>query len=335
MNKNNIEIIIVGFASIDIFKIDNSISKSDNTNEFLAVPGGSSANVAVDLSKLGVKTGLIGKLGQDMFGDILIETLEKYNVNTEGIVFTEEVRTPLVFISKKDKKKVLFYRNPGSDMKLQKGDIKKALFEKAFIFHFDSVSLTDEPELSAIYQALDYARYNNQIISFDVNYRKVLWKDRELALSRINKAIKAADLIKLNSYELRFVSGEEDINKGINRILEISDKIRMVVVTDGDKGSYIRIGKSFKHVNALDIPVVETTGCGDSFMAAFLSRILEILKKGSRLDNMTNESLEKILLYSNAAGAITSSKYGVIPVLPTKNELADFLDSRGLMISFN
>jgi len=123
MDKNNVEIIIVGFASIDIFRIYDSRCKSDNTNEFIAVPGGSSANVAIGLSKLNVKTGLIGKLGRNMFGDILIETLEKYDVNTEGIAFNKEARTPLVFISKKDKKKVLFYRNPGSDMKLQEGDI--------------------------------------------------------------------------------------------------------------------------------------------------------------------------------------------------------------------
>ncbi len=154
-------------------------------------------------------------------------------------------------------------------MKLQKDDIEKAL-----IFHFDSVSLTDEPELSAIYQALDYVRHNNLIISFDVNYRKVLWKNKELALSRIGKAIKVANLVKLNSHELRLLSGEKEISKSINRILEI-------------------------------------------------------LKNESNLDNVTNESLEKILLYSNATGAITSSKNGVIPVLPTKNELANFFDSIG------
>ncbi len=334
MEKNNIEIIVAGFASIDIFKIDKR-GLSDNTIEFLAVPGGSSANVAVGLSKLGVKAGLISKLGRDMFGDILIETLKKYNVNTEGIVFTREVRTPLVFISKKDKKKVLFYRNPGSDMKLTKGDINKTHFKKASIFHFDSVSLTDEPERTAVYQALDYARDNNLVISFDINYRKVLWKNGKLALRKITDAIKKTDLVKLNVYELDFVTGEENIEEGIHKVLEISDKIKMIIVTNGDRGSYIRIGKSFKHVKAIDISVVETTGCGDSFMAAFLSRILEILKIGIKLDNITDEQVEKILLYSNAAGAITSSKNGVIPVLPTKNELEDFLDSKGLMMSFN
>jgi len=324
-----IEIVIIGFASIDIFNLD-SCRSSDSTNKFLAVPGGSSANVAVGLSKLGVKTCLISKLGQDAFGKVLLKTLKKYGVDTKGIKFTEKARTPLVFISKKDKKKVLFYRNPGSDMKLLKRDIKKSCFKNAFLFHFDSVCLTDKPELTAVNQALNYAKENNLIFSFDVNYRKMLWKNKKLAVKRIKEAIRKVDLVKLNTSELFVLFRTKNINAGSGKILEISNKTKMVIITDGKEGSYIRTRKSFKFMRAIDIPVVETTGCGDSFMAAFLSKILEILKMKMRLEDITDEVLEKILLYSNTAGAITSSKEGVIPVLPTKKDVESLLNYKGL-----
>lgn len=123
---------------------------------------------------------------------------------------------------------------------------------------------------------------------------------------------------------------EQKINVVSSKILEISDKTAMVIITNENEDSYIRTKKSFRFMKAVEIPVVKTIGCGDSFIATFLSKILEILKFKMKLENIPDKILEKILLYSNAAGAITSSKNGVIPVLLTKNDLESFLNFKGL-----
>ena len=315
------DIISLGEILIDMFPVEIGRKLADVT-AFYPKPGGACANVAVAAARLGKKSAFIGKVGEDAFGYSLINILKQNGVDTRGMRVDEKNCTSLAFIAMPDENSAefIFYRNPGADLCLKPEELDLTLFDQAKAFHCGSLSLVDEPARSAQFSAVEAAQKNGAIISFDVNHRPNLWNDKKDALIQIWKMISLADLIKVNEHELVLLTGLSDPLEGGAQLLKRGGKL--AAITFGVKGSYYYSPKYNGFVPPFPVKTVDAIGCGDAFIAGLLSFLVNVSDKSINID-------EKVILeaftYANAVGAITALTRGVIPALPTSDQVQEFL----------
>lgn len=291
-------------------------------------PGGAPANVAVCVSKLGGKAGFIGKAGDDMFGHFLSSVLEDNGVDISGLKFSKEANTTLAFVQLDENgdRSFSFYRNPGADTTLDTSEVNYDLIKNSKVFHFGSLSLTNEPVRSATRAAVKYARENGCIISYDPNLRPPLWESMELAKEQIESMMEFCDILKISEEEMEFLTGEKNLDKGTEEIYK-KYGMKLILVTRGSKGCYYR----FKdHTGAMGtfekFKAVDTTGAGDSFLGGFL---YSMLSRGiSDPDKLDIEQLEDILTFSNATASLCITKKGAIPAMPDLNSVMKVVEGK-------
>ena len=322
------EAICLGEILMDMLPDKKGVTWSE-ISSFSPVPGGAPANVCVGLAKLGVRAGFVGKVGEDPFGKLLVDVLQQNGVDVSQVKFDAGVRTTLGFVSigRQGENDFFFYRNPGADTMLHPEELDKDFIAKSKVFHFGSISMTTEPCYSATLQAIQFARKHRVFISFDPNLRPHLWKDLEEAKGKIMEGLKSADLVKVNDVELEFITGTVDLVKGTNWLLQRGPQV--VVVTRGEKGSFFHNKKGFGSLSAYKVGIVDTVGCGDAFTAAIIHQFLLLDKEGRDISYVSRPEMEEILRFANAAGALTATKKGVIPSLPTKKQIEEFLGKVG------
>jgi len=318
------EVICLGEVLMDMLPDREGANWSD-ISSFSPIPGGSPANVSVGLAKLGVEVGFVGKVGEDPFGKILVDVLRKNGVDVSQVKFDSNVRTTLAFVSihKKGENDFVFYRNPGADMMLSPEEVNEDYIAKSKFLHFGSLSITAEPCYSATLQAIRFAREHRVFVSFDPNLRPRLWKDLKEAKKRIIECLKYAYLAKMNNEELKFTADTDDLTKGTSWLLQKGPKV--VVITQGGEGSFLCTKQTSAFFPAYKVKVADTVGCGDAFTAAIIHQLLFLKKKGEDISKLDEIKAKDILKYANAAAALTATKKGVIPSLPTKNEVEEFL----------
>jgi fructokinase len=285
--------------------------------------------VAVAAHRLGLQTAFIGKVGEDAFGDHLIDTLNREGVETRGMRRDPQARTTLAFIAMPDPHhaEFVFYRNPGADLQLQAQELDRELLGATRALHFGSLSMVAEPARTATQAAIGLARAAGAIISFDVNYRPSLWPEPDQALQFIRELVAQADLLKVNEVELRLLTSLEEAELDMAGLqagsqLLLKQGPRLVVVTLGQYGSFFasELGSGF--VPAFRVETVDSTGCGDAFISGLLVRLLGHPGWAERLQP---DSLQSDLRYANAVGALTALTQGVIPALPQASQVAQFL----------
>ncbi|HHY46140.1 MAG TPA: carbohydrate kinase [Firmicutes bacterium] len=281
-------------------------------------PGGAPANVLVALTMLGGKGAFIGKVGDDQFGHFLKGVLGERGIDTRGLRFSSEANTTLAFVhlDERGDRSFSFYRNPGADTLLRAEEVDFGLVDEARIFHFGSLSMTHEPARSATLAAVKYAKESGKIVSYDPNWRPPLWQDDAAAREGMSLGLKFADVLKLSEAELGFITGEPDLDRGSKKLLEMG--ISLVVVTLGPKGCYYRCPSGTGQLPTYDTRVVDTTGAGDAFMGALL---FHISRMEYSLQELDRPEVERMLDFSNAAGALCASKKGGIPAMPTIDEV--------------
>ena len=286
-------------------------------------PGGAPANLAVGVARLGGKSAFIGKAGSDNFGYFLKSVLKTNNVDTSGFVFDRISNTTLAFVEldEKGERSFTFYRNPGADTCLKPREINYRLIKESKIFHFGSLSMTVNPSLKSTFCALRFAKKSKCIISFDPNLRPVLWKDLSVAKKRINKALNYVDILKLSDEELFFITGKNSIKDGVNDIKR-NFGVKLILVTLGGNGAFYSFDEINGKVDAFKTTVVDTTGAGDSFFAAFLFYLI----KKDIFYSPSKKEIEKAVIFANASAAITVSRRGAIPALPDLEEVKKFLN---------
>jgi fructokinase len=326
------DVVTLGEMLIDMFPEKDGY-KIGEVDAFIPNPGGAPANVAVAAARLDMKSAFIGKLGQDHFGTYLKKVLEDENVDTRGIRFDPVARTTMAFIAKPDKNSAefVFYRNPGADQLLTAEELDIEMLESTRALHFCSVSLTDEPARSATFQAARIARKAGALVSYDVNYRPSLWNSRTEALEQIRLMLAEVDLVKVNEEEAAFLSGHkvvaagdpEQLDKTARELLKFGPEL--LVITLGEKGSYFHFEGGRGFIPPFKVDSVDAVGCGDSFIAGLLTKLVE---EKDWQSNLSVKKMKENLTFANAAGALTSLKRGVIPALPTRNEVEKFLDER-------
>ncbi len=305
---------------------DSDIGKSE---KFRKAAGGAPANVAVGLARLGLKSGFVGKVGDDEFGRFLKSELERNGVDTKGMILDPRHLTTLAFAANRSdgSKDLLFYRSPGADRMLESRELDEELISGAKILHFGSVSLTENPARVATLTALEVARKSKTFVSFDPNIRTSLWHSQSEARQWMREALSFAHLVKVSDEEWEFLTGEVEIERGCRSLLK--PPVSLVVVTLGGRGCYYDNGRHRGTVEGFDVEPKDTLGAGDAFMAALLAGIY----KGGhteRLAELDETALRQILRYANAAGALAVTKSGAIPSLPTHSRVESLVKSGSL-----
>ena len=283
---------------------------------FDANPGGAPANLAVAASRLGAKSAYIGRVGRDSFGDFLRRTLEENRVDVSGMSVDPVQHTTLAVVSldPSGERSFSFYRDPSADVNLRFADVPAALLENTKLLHFGSVSLTAEPSRGATLQAVEAAKAAGAIISYDPNYRASLWPDEKTAVEQMLAPLKLVDILKVSDEELPLLTGTGDLEQGSAQLA--ANGIRLVLVTLGPDGAFYRFGEKTGKVPGVKVKVGDTNGAGDTFFGAALSQLVK-----EDLDSLTAERLEGILAFANKAAAITTSRHGAIPAMPTLEEV--------------
>jgi len=301
-------------------------SESDSGNPvFEANPGGAPCNVLSMLTMLGRKTAFIGKVGRDMFGDMLTKAVEQQGIATECLIADSAVNTTLAFVHKlpDGDRDFSFYRNPGADMMLRADEVDEKLIGSAEIFHFGSLSLTDEPVRSATVKALDIAKKAGVIRSFDPNLREPLWKNLDEAHEQIAYGLKNCDILKISDNEIIWFTGKQDFDEGIRCLRKDYPDIRLICLSMGMDGSSAYYGdtKAFEAA-FLNERTIETTGAGDTFCGCMLDSVLS-----HGLDGLTDDVLHEMLIRANAAASLVTTRKGALRVMPPAGEIKDYTES--------
>lgn len=288
---------------------------------FERAPGGAPANVAAAVAKAGANASMITKLGEDAFGDFLIETLTEVGVNTDYVFRTKEANTGLAFVSLKEdgERDFSFYRNPSADLLLSEEEIVASWFKEGDILHFCSVDLVESPMKQAHQKAIQYAKENGAIISFDPNVRLPLWKTPEVCRKTILAFIPQAHILKISDEELEFITGIANEKEAVRSLF--TGDVRAVIYTRGANGAELYVKEKCYQSNGYKVEVQDTTGAGDAFIGGFLYKLLEKKVTLSKLESILQSDHKDILSYANASGALTTTGKGAISALPTKAEI--------------
>lgn len=317
--EKEFDVIALGELLIDFTM--NGMSSQGN-QMFEACPGGAPCNVLAMLNKLGKRTAFIGKVGKDQFGLRLKETLEQAGINTEHLYMDSEVHTTLALVHTLENgdRDFSFYRNPGADMMLKKEEVDPEIIKAAKIFHFGTLSSTHPEVREATRYAIDVAKENGLLVSFDPNLREPLWDSLEDARKEIEYGLGKCDILKISDNEMEFMTGTDDYNKGVEMLRESYD-IPLIFVTLGKEGSRAYYKDMIVEVAPfIRKDTIETTGAGDTFEACALNYVLE-----HGLENLTEENLKELLRFANAGASIITSRKGALKVMPEKEEIEKVL----------
>lgn len=282
-------------------------------------PGGAPANVLTCLSKCGRKTAFIGKVGADMHGEFLKSVLADNGICTDGVITDSDVFTTLAFVALSDsgERSFSFARKPGADTCLSQEELKEELIRDSKVFHLGSLSLTTEPAKSASFRALEVAKESGCIVSYDPNYRALLWDSKESAIEGMRSVLSYVDVMKLSDEETELLTGKPDPKEAAEVLLDKG--VSVVAVTLGAEGALVCTKEGGVTVPGYKANMVDTTGAGDSFWGGFLHKLLE---SGKRPEEVTLEEAAAFAKYGNAVASLCVEKRGAIPAMPTLDEIA-------------
>ena len=283
---------------------------TDGYPTMAAHPGGAPANYLAALTKFGAKTAMIGKVGSDAFGRLLIKTLKGAGIDTRGMLVSDDVFTTLAFVTLDDSgdREFSFARKPGADTQLRFDEIDLGVIDASKVLHFGTLSMTNEPARDATYKAVEYAAGHGKLISFDPNLRKPLWDDLDEAKRQMLWGLKHADIVKISDEETEFLFGIAP-EEAAKHIID-SFGVRLVYVTCGAEGCFYRTKTASGFVKALSgIAVKDTTGAGDIFGG---SAMYGLLRAGGVPEKLTAEELENIVSFACASAGLSTTRAGGI-----------------------
>lgn len=279
-----------------------------------AQPGGAPGNFLAALQKYGCSTALIGKVGADSFGKLLLGTMTEKGISTQGIITDPTVFTTLAFVTldATGNREFSFARKPGADTCLTAEEVPYDLLDGCSVFHFGTLSLTSEPARTATRKAVAYAKEHGKLISFDPNLRKPLWPNDEAAKEQMEWGLHQSDIVKISDEEIEFLWGlspEEGAQKLLNEY-----GVRLVYATLGPKGCHFANRNGCGEVaSPAGIHVVDTTGAGDIFGGSAMSRFLRLAKAPEEL---TVEAMRAVTRFACCAASLSTQTHGGINSVP-------------------
>ena len=281
-----------------------------------ANPGGAPGNFLAALNAYGKKTAFLGKVGKDAFGHLLLSTLNGAGIETRGIVVDDSVFTTLAFVTfdENGERSFSVARKPGADTQLRWEEIDKSLIDDARVFHFGTLSLTDEPVRSATQKAVAYAKEKGKLITCDPNLRKPLWPSEDTAREQMLWSLAQADVVKISDNEVEFLwncTPEEGADKLLKKF-----GVSLAMVTLGPDGCLLKTKNASFRAVCPKVHPIDTTGAGDIFGGSALSRLLELEKP---IADLTEADLAYIGRFAAAAASLSTERSGGIPSIPEKD----------------
>ena len=296
-------------------------SDGDGYPTMAAHPGGAPANFLAALTKFGAKTALLGKVGTDAFGKMLLGTLKKAGIETRGLLTDDRYFTTLAFVTfdQHGDREFSFSRKPGADTMLTFDELDLSLIDEARVFHFGTLSLTDEPARSTTYQAVAYAKAQGKLITYDPNLRKPLWHSLEEAREQLIWGLTQADVVKISDEEVEFLFGL-GVQEGAEYILNHFD-VKLVFVTCGADGCWFQNRKARGHVPGITgLKVIDTTGAGDIFGG---SAVWKLLQTGEKPEDLEEDALRDIATFACTSASLSTTRSGGISSVPAYSEVIE------------
>jgi len=295
------------------------VSKDENGYPVLAAkPGGAPPNFLAALSKFGAKTAIICKVGADAFGKILIKTLKDCGVETLGVAQDDSVFTTLAFVTLDETgdRSFSFSRKPGADTCIRFDEVNLSLIDNTKLFHFGTLSLTNEPSRDTTKRVVEYAKKAGKLITFDPNLREPLWDSLDEAKTQILWGLTQADVVKISIEEVEFLWGLDD-KAGAEKLLN-EFGVKLAMVTSGANGARLQNKNGSVFSKCPPVNVVDTTGGGDIFGGTAMG---QILKTGKSPEDLNESELKKVLGFALTAASLSTEKYGGLPSIPTEKEV--------------
>lgn len=313
----NVLLACMGVLIMDMFPMEHGKHLAEVCS-FQPVPGGAPANVAVAAARLGAKSAYLGAVGDDAFGHAIVECLRTEGVDVTGIKLDKQRRTTLNFHAKPtpDTIEYLFYRNPGADTNLSAGEIDAEKLAHVNALHLDSMCLTDEPMRSAATFAAKMVRKHGGIVSFDCNWRPPVWDSPDACRRAVLEFMPKATVFKANDDEMALLFPGKSVDEAAKALLEMGPKI--VAVTLGSKGSKVYTSRFSVSQAVMPVIVADSIGCGDAYIAGFLSKLLE---RNADLDTIGEKETADCALFADTVAALTATKPGALSALPGYEEV--------------
>ena len=292
---------------------------------YIRNPGGAPANAAITAARSGLDVGVCSSVGDDDFGRFLIRTLEENGVKVLNPKLCETAITTLAFVTlaPDGNRSFTFARKPGADMFLEEDDVKAEDIWNSGIIHAGSCSLSASPSAEATAKALRLGREMGKLVSFDVNYRSLMWKgDSSACAAKVRDILPYVDLLKVSDEEVDMMGGEAAL-PGLMKEFGIT----VIVETLGSAGARCFFAGENWDVHGKEAVCVDATGAGDAFWGAFLSSLhIQGVKTSEQI---TKKALSHAVAYGNAAGCLTVQKKGAIPALPTREQIEALMVQQG------
>ncbi|MBO8141466.1 MAG: 5-dehydro-2-deoxygluconokinase [Firmicutes bacterium] len=337
------DVLTVGRVIVDLYA--NELHRPlEDVESFSKYLGGSAANIAVGLARLGQRCGLISRVGDDGHGRFLRRYLEENGVDTRLVGTDPRYRTGLAFaaIFPPQDSRVLFYRDPCADTEVHWNDLDPAMIYGARMVIVTGTALAKSPLREAVLHLLRGRRRRGLLNVMDIDYRPVLWRDPVETVLYYDWAVRLCDVLIGNEAEIAFAAGAvkrcgepcdpaanapgrppaeksapgRDELEAMARAL-LRAGVSQVVVKLGAQGSMAVSEGGTDVAPGFPVQVVNTLGAGDGFAAGFCSGVL------------WGWPAADCLTFGNAVGAIVVSRHGCAPAIPTLPELKAFLADRG------
>ncbi len=298
---------VLGDAAVDLIP---------DGDKYLKLPGGTGANVAVALSRLGISSALITKLGDDPLAAFLTDKLEREKVNTQHVSFSERYKTSLILVSidGAGERDFTFMVKPSADSQLNTSDIPA--FERGDWLCVSAFICAQPLSREAAFFAIEQAKMAGSLVCVDANMRIEMWDDQSLLVPKTLEALKLADIAKMSEDELLALTNTGSIKEGIERVKQWPARIK--IITLAEKGAVFVTEQSEFYIDGYNVPVVDMTGAGDAFIAALISKLMP-------LDSWTDDQVIEAIKFSNACGALVVGKMGAMSALPDLGTVNRFM----------
>ena len=303
----------------------------DRAQVFTKAAGGAPANTAVGLARQGVSTGFIGRVSDDEFGRWLKSILETEHIDCSSVVVDPHAQTRMAYVvttAGGDRKLAEFTKIACADARLEPGDMNAKQFASASALHFGSISQISSPAKEATQRAVELSKANKMFVSYDPNVRLGLWESPEICRKTILDSLHWADICKINEDELAFLTGSRSLDAAEK--LRAEHDIALFIVTLDSRGAFFAHKNGSKTVPGFHVVLVEATGAGDGFNSGVIKGLLDKAKDApdrvQAINELGSSDIEKIIRHANAVGALTCTRAGAIPALPTMSETSEFLD---------
>src|SRR5699024_8618713 len=262
------------------------------------------------------------KVGEDVVGRFLQETLESYEVEQHQMQFSSDVRTGVVFVTNAadGERSFEFYIDPSADRFLEADEINEADLTSHKILHFGSISLIGNLAKEATETAVKLAKENDMLVSYDPNLRLSLWESEQHARKTIISMFSETVILKLSEEELEFVTGEKTIHRGVDQLQKYD--IPLIIVTLGADGCYVFTSAGHLQVPAMEVKAIDTTGAGDAFVSGMLYSIHEF---AGDIRELSLTEAARMATFAAVSGGLAASTKGAMTALPTLREVEEYL----------